>query len=741
MYVNNSLKSLLLAFLISSWCLAMEKVAPVPGESQERAIVPFPEGLYQSASNDVKKLLLQYILALETSSSVFPKVGELRGVSRQWQEFLHDAVLLKKIFQRCQYPETVRENPAVLGCLGSYVGSLVAKTERTPFERDFIDLLRLNPWDFNDLLSSLVTGPHCTTASLRKANADLLQVALVLSFRKEWLRIHNSVIDYTFIKLGPLMRDESLLLRFQNALLGLRNEVLQIFADDDTSKVLREELTRRADSDLKGLLMLSTQFAELSFTLLDKILYVYAHKPHECIALDVRELYQIIKDNCALSRQQQAFFDAVCKGKTSEFLKGAEIDGSLLSPVVVAVALLLAAKAGDTEGVRALFVATGKEHRLDLRSMSLSFRLTGQIIFKRLPQLCLEYCDYQRALVGESLEDKTFLCLKVLEPLCCFIDTVEELHLYCTVAESLNKKMEIAECAYPLPREWLQACLEQDEEKVKRGLKLFQGTIFDIMCMDIACTLVHYKKLSRTRASLQTTAFGATSSDALLNQLPPVTNNEGDDQMSLNPFTLRNFFEEVDTKDRANYLKSYWIDSFVENFAYTEQEQRLLDAIARGDNDAAIAILSVLEERRPLFVELALLSALRFENAPLAKAMLAKLLSLEGDMGVGLEYLLEWTLLYAAHLGFEEIWHALHEQLSLHFQEIELRRRYVRFLATPNLSEVGFCLVCLKLDMISQKSFSSQFRSQHPELKETDDLLFFKKLKKMIQDSAIEFLA
>ena len=76
----------------------MEKVnvAPPNDQSQALEIVSLPQGPYQSVPSDLKKLLLVYILARESISSVFPRIGELRGVSKEWQIFLYNPQLLKK---------------------------------------------------------------------------------------------------------------------------------------------------------------------------------------------------------------------------------------------------------------------------------------------------------------------------------------------------------------------------------------------------------------------------------------------------------------------------------------------------------------------------------------------------------------------------------------------------------------------------------------------------------------------
>ncbi len=684
MYVNNSLKSLLLVFLISGWCLAMEKAAPIPAESQERVIVPFPDGLYQSAPPDLKRLLLEYILALETNSSVFPKVGELRGVSRQWRGFLHDPKLLKKVFRRCQYPQTVRNNPAVLGCLGSYVGSLVAKTERTPFDRDFIDMLRLNTWDFNDLLSSLVMGPHCTIATLR-SNPDLLQTVLASFMHLLATSTASSeenpsqpskvatLSAYCGIYLNGILTDESLMSTFAPLLQAVAGEVMETLPADQSAKV-REML---------GTLNVSpTSSEKLSYGPLVRLMEIYLKKPCEFKALECGQLVEIIKAKCTLSKEERAFLADVCNGQNAQCIERVK-EKQVLTPELLDIALVLAAKAGNVSLVRSFMEMTEGVVRPDTSMMMLG--LVGRQLLKLDHQLLMEFFDYVYAVLIKPHQHSLFVAVSATS-LFCMVESFDELEVFCTCVDKLYEKMEIQD---RLLKEWLQACFTQDEVLITKGLS--ELTLADdrlspvqrVNCMrhlNYAICIAQINDLRRTKERLLTSEFGPLVKHAF-DQLLQDVQNEG-------VFVLMQKMHAGDTGVES-LLKPYWVDSVIHNVGWGREEQLLFEAIMQGDDSLPADLVVVSCAQKPLLLEMLLLSALRHGKCMMAAEIFKNNFTKypkNHPEAMGQDFLLRWASLYALQQGNEELWNGIKEYCP------RGRRELYKVCACGSLSRQGFRL-------------------------------------------------
>ncbi len=237
-----------LLYLTSGRFLAMDKVnvAPANVHSQALEIVSLPQGFYQLLPPDLKQLLLVYILARETISSVFPRIGELREVSKEWQIFLYNPQFLRHVFKVCQYPEAVHKNPAVLDCLRSYIVSLVVKKERLPFERNLIHMLRQDIWDINAILVRLMSLPHSTITTLR-TNHELLQAIvgfylLVLSPQGTPPGEASKVTDQSYYqcKLREIVTDKRCTLSLVNSLASVIEEIAKPLTQDQITQFYSE---------------------------------------------------------------------------------------------------------------------------------------------------------------------------------------------------------------------------------------------------------------------------------------------------------------------------------------------------------------------------------------------------------------------------------------------------------------------------------------------------------------------
>ncbi len=652
----------LLIFLISGNCVAMEKAAPVPAESQERVIVPFPDGLYQSAPPDLKRLLLEYILALETNSSVFHKVGELRGVSRQWREFLYDPVLLKKIFQRCQYPETVRENPTVLGCLGSYVGSLVAKTERTPFERDFIDMLRLNAWNFNDVLSSLFVGPHCTLATLR-SNPDLLQAVLAsfihvlatctaptgeIPCRES--KVARVLIGNCGVHLQRILTDTSIMIPLAASLRAVVMEVTKALPDDQNAEA-REMLSYWAVN------WSPTSSEKLSYGALAKLMLTYMERPREFKALEYGRLFDLIKAKYTLSKLERAFLTDVCNGKDAQCIERVK-EKQVVTPELLDVALLLAAKSGNASLVRSLMEMTENVVRQDASlNCLIILGLLGRQLYKLDHGLFLEFIDYLYKVFikpRQNLDDFPMLAAILTMYLCSF-ESTQELDLFCAGVDKLYEKLGITA---RLPGQWLQACFDQDEALLQQGILELRklSNTFCITCLSCAASIIQINDLKRTKELLLSSEFGPAVKYLLEQQQGENASTQPDFGVG-SVILLENKMKTVGVED---LMKPYWVDSFIDTFAWSREEQLLLDATIQGERDTFVQLL-VSGPQKPLFLEVILLCALRHGKNAVAEEVLKRLTKYPTNYPEckGQDFLIGWARLFALQQGNEELWNAI----------------------------------------------------------------------------------
>lgn len=552
-----------------------------------------------SCGTDVQKLFLEYIFAQEDMPSAVQRIGLLRTVCRRWKQYLHDPRLLQKIFgSSVAYPKGIAGSREFLTSFGRYLGSILSKKTLSPQERDFVNYVKGYAWDrpekFHEVLEQLIIGPHCTVSVLRN-NAELLECALALYIGVCLSGMHNKELDLSFTaKLRPFYSDDSILAQYARQHRLVAKELVSLLPKDEHA-LARKQLSEWA-------LDFSHQESQgLTYESLDSLLKPYSKKVQDFIALNASQLYDFTRLNLSMSSSQRAFLTYVYQGEKAKWMGRMAKKPYWVTPELVDLALLLALKTQRYDDACALLEVCDAHQRPAESALLHGF--IGIASFKTTPEICLKVVAWLRQVAPPLGEEEDYddqdedPMPDCLSEFCVLVESEQELDLFCKLGEQLKQSF---------PRGFFTACFAQDVAKITKLLPKIceSGSMFDSYCLCWAVSMAHAKGLTRTLGVLRNTEIGA----GLIREL------EARKGESVNLFSLsllQYYLDTMRTATKKDLLKPYWVDSFLGNFAFTQEETNLMEAVKVGNKDACMRLLDQGKSLKPLFLECMLLCAYR----------------------------------------------------------------------------------------------------------------------------------
>lgn len=272
----------------------------------------------------------------------------------------------------------------------------------------------------------------------------------------------------------------------------------------------------------------------------------------------------------------------------------------------------------------------------------------------------------------------------------------KEITLFCKLCETLQEEVNFHSDTL---EKWLRACFRDDvKELIPCLMALDEKSQIFPFCIKLAIDLALVKNLPTTLHVLRNFLIEDKHAELradLDNWYFDILKTSAANEFSVRNIGVRLASDLTGDVPGDNYLKPYWVDSFVDIFTFTPEQYAWLSVAKSGDRAAAYSLLVSKNFCDPLFLELIVLVALRHDNVSFAEACAQALPVCRGDQWGIQKLFLRWIFFWALHRGCESICESL---IKLHNVE-----RAFDFdspmggevLCTKSLSSKGFILAGL----------------------------------------------